>query len=99
MMTKTTRSERDSIPCLEIGPRVTAIPVVHGSGDFAWEVRRLMLAHEFDCLAVPLPASFQAEVESAILHLPVPSVVIQRDRPTYQTQWQPIESGWKRRRR
>lgn len=78
-------------PLLEIGPRVTAIPVVHASGDFAWEVRRLMLAHEFDCLAVPLPASFQTEVEAAILHLPVPSVVIQRDRPTYQTEWQPAE--------
>ena len=78
-------------PLLEIGPRVTAIPVVHGSGDFAWEVRRLMLTHEFDCLAVPLPASFQAEVESAIVQLPVPSIVIQRDRPTYQTEWQPSE--------
>jgi len=66
-------------PLLQIGPRVTALPVVHGSGDFAWEVRRLMASHDFDCLAVPLPASFQVPVERAILHLPVPSVVIQRD--------------------
>ena len=62
---------------LEIGPRVTALPVVHGSGDFAWEVRRLMLAHEFDCLAVPLPPSFQSLVEMAVIQLPIPGIVVQ----------------------
>ena len=64
---------------LEIGPHVTALPVVHGSGDFAWEIRRLMMKHSYDCLAVALPASFQNAVESAILHLPTPSIVVQRD--------------------
>ena len=77
---------------LEIGPHVTTLPIVHGSGDFAWEVRRLMLKHSFDCLAVPLPESFQKTVETAILDLPVPSVVFQQDLPSYQTQWQPDES-------
>lgn len=66
---------------LEIGPRVTALPVVHGSGDFAWEVRRLMLANQFDCLAVPLPPSFQSTVEAAIVMLPVPTIVVQREFP------------------
>ncbi len=63
---------------LEIGPHVTALPVVHGSGDFAWEVRRLMMKHDYDCLAVALPSSFQPSVEAAILDLPTPGVVIQR---------------------
>ncbi len=63
---------------LEIGPHVTALPVVHGSGDFAWEVRRLMMKHDYDCLAVALPASFQQNVEAAILDLPTPSLVLQR---------------------
>ncbi len=63
---------------LKIGPRVTAIPIVHGSGDFAWEIRRLMLQHDFDCLAVPLPESFQETVEAGILKLPAPSVAVQR---------------------
>jgi len=63
---------------LEIGPHVTAIPVVHGSGDFAWEVRRLMMKHDYDCLAVALPASFQQNVEAAILDLPTPGIVVQR---------------------
>ena len=63
---------------LEIGPHVTALPVVHGSGDFAWEVRRLMMKHDYDCLAVALPASFQQNVEAAILDLPTPGVVVQR---------------------
>lgn len=78
---------------LKIGPRVTALPIVHGSGDFAWEVRRFMLAHSFDCLAVPLPGSFQSSVENAILSLPVPSVVFQRDAPEFQTDWQPASDG------
>ena len=76
-------------PLLEIGPHVTALPIVHGSGDFAWEIRRLMAIHEFDCVAVPIPASFQTAVESAILNLPTPSVVVQRDRKEFQTDWKP----------
>jgi hypothetical protein len=59
--------------------RVTAIPVIHGSGDFAVEVRRIMLAEKFDCLAVPLPPSFKQDVERAIGVLPVVTVVAQRE--------------------
>ena len=64
---------------LEIGPHVTVLPIVHGSGDFAWEVRRLMMKHPYDCLAVALPPSFQSATEEAILELPTPSIVVQRD--------------------
>lgn len=64
---------------LKIGPRVTALPVVHGSGDFAWAVRHVMLSGKFDCLAVPIPASFADALESAILELPTPGLVIQRE--------------------
>ncbi len=64
---------------LEIGPHVTVLPVVHGSGDFAWEVRRMMLANPFDCVAVPLPESFQPLVEESILTLPRPGIVTQRE--------------------
>ena len=78
---------------LEIGPHVTALPIVHGSGDFAWEVRRQMMIHAFDCVAIPIPPSFQSAVESAVLRLPVPSVVFQKDLPDYLSHWQPIESG------
>ncbi|MCP4821875.1 MAG: hypothetical protein GY883_22040, partial [Shimia sp.] len=64
----------------KIGPRVTALPVVHGSGDFAWAVRNAMLAGSFDCLAVPVPPSFSGCLESAILELPTPGVVTQLER-------------------
>jgi hypothetical protein len=77
---------------LEIGPHVTALPVVHGSGDFAWEVRRLMLKHQFDCVAVPIPESFQTPVESAILQLPVPSVVFQKDY-VGSVEWSPKQAS------
>ncbi len=79
-------------PLLKIGPHVTALPIVHGSGDFAWEVRRLMLNHAFDCVAVPLPASFQSAVETAVVQLPTPSVVVQRDLVDFDTGWQPADS-------
>lgn len=68
-----------NLDVLRIGPHVTALPVVHGSGDFAWEVRRLMLANDFDCLAVPLPHSFQAAVLEGVVRLPHPSMIIQPD--------------------
>lgn len=62
---------------LQLGSRITLVPVLHGSGDFAVAVRRLMLEQKFDCLAVPLPPSFQDKVEEAIALLPVPSAVLQ----------------------
>ena len=64
---------------LKIGPRVTALPVVHGSGDFAWAVRHAMLAGNFDCLAVPVPDSFSEPLESAIMELPMPGIVTQKE--------------------
>lgn len=72
---------------LKIGPHVTALPVVHGSGDFAVEVRRIMMANQYDCLAIPLPSSFQDNVLEQVLHLPTPSVVVQQATPDYQTEW------------
>lgn len=62
---------------------------MHGSGDCAIEVRRLMLSESFDCLAVPLPPSFQADVERGIELLPTPSVVVQREGPIFKTEWSP----------
>src|SRR5947207_12621319 len=63
---------------LRIGPRVRVLPIIHGSGDFAVCVRDELLSHPCDCLAVPLPPSFQQEVESAVARLPVVSAVVQR---------------------
>ena len=54
---------------LAISDKTLAVPVIHGSGDFAIAVRRVMLEHDFDCLAVPLPPSFQADTEAALAHL------------------------------
>jgi hypothetical protein len=67
---------------LRIGPKVRVMPIVHGSGDFAIRVREELLARPFDCLAVPLPPSFQDEVEAAIERLPTISVVVQKDADT-----------------
>ena len=74
---------------LKIGPHITALPVIHGSGDFALEVRRVMLDQTFDVVAVPLPPSFQHDVEKAIERLPVPTVVVQREPPSYESEWTP----------
>jgi hypothetical protein len=75
---------------LKIGPRIFVAPVIHGSGDFAVEVRRIMLAQKFDCLAVPLPPSFQAAIETAIESLPSVTVVIQEEDRSYSDgEWTP----------
>ena len=75
---------------LHLSDRITALPVVHGSGDFAVEVRRLMLSHSFDALAVPLPECFRDQVEAAITRLPETSIVYQREQTLFAPKdWHP----------
>lgn len=64
---------------LQFSNRITCLPIIHGSGDFAIEVRRMMLSVDFDCLAVPLPRSFQDDTERAIGFLPNISIVTQAE--------------------
>jgi hypothetical protein len=74
---------------LQLGSHITCLPVIHGSGDFALAVRRLMLERSFDCVAVPLPGSFQADVERGIELLPTPTIVTQAEPPQFTTEWSP----------
>src|SRR6516165_2109682 len=67
---------------LMIGPKVRVMPIIHGSGDFAIQVREELLSRPYDCLAVPLPPSFQEDVEDAVERLPAISIVVQRDADT-----------------
>src|SRR5437763_1543618 len=64
---------------LTISPRIRVLPIIHGSGDFAIRVREELLARPYDCVAVPLPPSFQDDVEEAVERLPAISAVLQRD--------------------
>src|SRR5258708_5328723 len=64
---------------LRISPRIRVLPIIHGSGNYAIRVREELLSRSFDCLAVPLPPSFQEDVEAAIERLPAISVVAQLD--------------------
>ena len=68
---------------LKLSERITLVPVIHGSGDMAIEVRRLMLSESFDCLAVPLPESFRDGINEALLQLPQVHVVVQKDAPVF----------------
>ncbi len=67
---------------LAISPRVRVLPIIHGSGDFAIAVRDELLNRPYDCVAVPLPPSFQDEVETAVEQLPEIRVVVQVDAET-----------------
>ncbi len=71
--------------------RITAFPVIHGSGDYAQEVRRVLLDSSFDCLAVPLPPSFQGEVEAAIDKLPHVHIVAQQTSDADTATYVPID--------
>ena len=64
---------------LTISPRIRVMPIIHGSGDFAIQVREELLSRPYDCVAVPLPPSFQEDVEAAVEELPAISVVVQVD--------------------
>ncbi|XZE56755.1 hypothetical protein SH139x_002887 [Planctomycetaceae bacterium SH139] len=77
-------------PLLQISPRITALPIIHGSGQCALIVRRWMLEHKVDCVALPLPESFREPVETAVLELPRPAIVIQppREKADFEiTEW------------
>ena len=69
---------------LQISPQISVAPVLHGSGDFAVEIRRIMLNHRFDCLAVPLPPSFQDDVERGLEFLPHITAVVQEELPDFR---------------
>src|SRR6516162_816263 len=64
---------------LTISPRIRVMPIIHGSGDFAVQVREELLKRPYDCVAVPLPPSFREHVETAIEWLPLISMVVQVD--------------------
>jgi len=76
------------VPFLSLSPRISVVPVIHGSGDCAVELRRVLLEGKFDCLAVPLPPSFQDDVERAIDFLPAVTMVTQRE-PVVGSTWSP----------
>ncbi len=79
---------------LAISEKITALPVIHGSGDFAVEVRRIMLGTSFDCLAVPLPPSFQDDTEAAITQLPGVTMVVQDESTVFPPgEWNPDGDG------
>ena len=59
-----------------LSPRLHVVPIRHGSADVAKAIRELWLAHRFDCIALPLPASVETPVEEGIGRLPVVSVVV-----------------------
>ena len=67
---------------LTISPRIRVMPIIHGSGDFAIQVREELLSRPYECVAVPLPPSFEDEVEAAVEQLPAISVVVQVDAET-----------------
>ncbi len=54
----------------KLSDRIHFLPVIHGSGSFAREIRNRILSAKADCLAVALPPEFQTSVEEGIELLP-----------------------------
>lgn len=77
---------------LRLSDRITLAPVIHGSGDFALAVRRLMLEQRFNCIAVPLPESFRRDTLRAIDCLPRPTIVVQKSTSTLTREWSESEN-------
>jgi hypothetical protein len=72
---------------LRLSPRIEVLPILHGSGDMAQEVREALISRPFDCLAVPLPPSVESAIEAGVAALPQISLVVlpepdQSDQPT-----------------
>ena len=62
---------------LDLSSKLTMLPILYGSADFALDVRRRLQSMTFDCLAVALPPSFEAPVEEGIGALPQITAVVQ----------------------
>jgi hypothetical protein len=58
-----------------LSPRIEVLPILHGSGDVAQEVRETLIGRRYDCVAVPLPPSLEDAVERAVADLPRISLV------------------------
>lgn len=69
-----------------LSPRLWALPIIHGSGNMAQIVREVMVSHQFDCLAVPLPPSLEDAVGQAVDALPLISVVALTEEDDDQTE-------------
>ena len=59
-----------------LSPKIRVVPILHGSGDLAQEIREFLLTTTVDCLAVPLPSSVKTCVERGIQALPSIGLVI-----------------------
>ena len=75
---------------LKLSDRIQFLPVVHGSGSFAREVRHQLLSNPCDCLAIALPPEFQPTVEQGINHLPAISLSCQ-EQPNGAMNYVPID--------
>lgn len=76
---------------LRLSERLTLLPVVHGSGDYAVAVRKRLLESPVDCLAVPLPGTFAPDVLTAAEKLPTISVVTQLESEEGGASYVPID--------
>lgn len=72
-------------PLFVLDEGLTLLPVVHGSADFALEVRKVLLQNRWDCLAVPLPPSFRKDVLAAVCELPRIHAIVQEE--TNDSSW------------
>src|SRR5437764_10305690 len=70
---------------LRLSPKIEVLPVLHGSGDMAQEVREALIGRRFDCLAVPLPPSVERAVEDAVQDLPQVRLVVLPESHGYDT--------------
>lgn len=59
-----------------LSPRIRILPILHGSGDVAQEVRETVIGTRVDCLAIPLPPSLETCLEQAVDRLPEINLVV-----------------------
>jgi hypothetical protein len=59
-----------------LSARIEILPILHASGDVAQEVRERLIGRRYDCLALPIPPSFEEPLERAIDRLPRIDLVV-----------------------
>lgn len=60
---------------MNLTPRITLVPFLHGSVHFAEQIRKICNEKKFDCIAVDIPAAFTNDLPQAVDKLPYVSIL------------------------
>lgn len=63
---------------LQLSPHISVLPYLHGKAPFSLELRKILWAKKYDCLAFAFPRRFQSEIHLIIEKMPALYALVAR---------------------